>query len=65
MPCAIPLRYGMSFVPSPPPGKLAPHQMGKRALVFILVIAGVFVDKGINSRNLNERFLVLERYKIV
>lgn len=35
----------MSFVASPPPGKLAPHQMGKTALVFILVNAGVFVDK--------------------
>lgn len=43
--CAIPLRYCKLFVASPPPEKLAPHQMGKRALVFTLEISGVFRGK--------------------
>lgn len=43
--CAIPLSYGMSFLPSLPPGKLVPHQMSAGARLFILVTVGVFVDE--------------------
>lgn len=43
--CAIPLSYRMTFVPSLPTGKLAPHQMSARARLFILVTVGVFVDE--------------------
>lgn len=47
-----------SFAASPPPGELARDQMGKRALVFILVNAGVFVDKLIIFWSVDECFLV-------
>lgn len=55
--CDAPALWGVSFVASPPPGKLAQRQTGKKDAVFIFVSTGVFADKWIMGINEAEHFL--------